>query len=301
MADSVAKQHGLGRGLSALLGEESEPALPAPAAARGGPREVPIAWLKANPNQPRHSFKEEDLEDLTASIREKGVIQPILVRKIQGETDRYEIVAGERRWRAAQRAQLHDVPVIIKDLTDAEALELGLIENVQRADLNAVEEALGYRTLIDQFRYTQEQLAEVMGKSRSHVANTLRLLTLPDPVRAMIVDGALSAGHARTLIGRSDAEAMARTIVTRGLNVRAAERARAGDGKHKPKGKRPKEAAPKDADTRALEAQLSNALGLEVDVMFDEAAGGHVLIRYKTLDQLDEICRRLTAAGGGRL
>jgi len=287
MAD--AKRSGLGRGLSALIGDDVAPSR--------GPtdnktaRTLPVSFLKPNPNQPRKTFTESELEDLTTSIREKGIIQPILVRPINGVSDSYEIVAGERRWRAAQRAKLHDVPVVIRELSDSETLELAIIENVQRADLNAIEEAAAYQDLMDRFNYTQEQIAKEVGKSRPHVANTVRLLRLPDSVKAMLRDGRLTAGHARTLVGAPDAEAEARAlaIVEAGLNVRDAERS-----SDKIKKAIQKSPTFKDPDTAALERQLAERLGLQVEINHrGETKGGEVKIRYKTLEQLDEICRRL--------
>jgi ParB family chromosome partitioning protein len=283
---------GLGRGLSALLGESTErdnnfnPVAPAPGADRLPPRVLPIAQLKPNPFQPRHTFDSESLEDLTNSIREKGILQPILVRPVPGATDEYQIVAGERRWRAAQKARLHEVPVVIKSLTDSEALEFALIENIQRADLNAMEEARGYRQLIEKFHYTQEALGQVIGKSRSHIANTMRLMQLPQPVQDFITSGQLSAGHARTLVGVDDPEALAREMIAGHMNVREAEdRGRQAKGKKKrPQGK--------DADTRALEASLSSQLGLTVTIN-NKGEKGELKIAYKTLEQLDEVCRRL--------
>jgi ParB family chromosome partitioning protein len=276
---------GLGRGLSALLGEgEPEGASAGEGAARQ--RNLPVAFLKPNRHQPRRAFREEDLRELAASIRDKGVLQPILVRPIAG--DSYEIVAGERRWRAAQIAKLHEVPVIIRPVSDAQSLEIAIVENVQRADLNAIEEGTAYQELINQFQYTQEKLSEVIGKSRSHVANTIRLLKLPESVQTLIVEGKLSAGHARTLIGVQNPEAMAREILAGELNVRQAEnKARA------PKGKGAKRS--KDADTKALETSVSNSLGLDVKIEHEGDKGGTVRIRYKTLEQLDEIIRRLNA------
>jgi ParB family chromosome partitioning protein len=286
---------GLGRGLSALLGESTErdsnfnPVAPAQSADRLPPRILPIAQLKPNPFQPRHTFDSESLEDLTNSIREKGILQPILVRPVPGTTDEYQIVAGERRWRAAQKARLHEVPVVIKSLTDSEALEFALIENIQRADLNAMEEARGYRQLIEKFHYTQEALGQVIGKSRSHIANTMRLMQLPQPVQDFITSGQLSAGHARTLVGVDDPEALAREMIAGHMNVREAEdRGRQAKGKKKrPQGK--------DADTRALEASLSSQLGLTVTIN-NKGEKGELKIAYKTLEQLDEVCRRLGAA-----
>lgn len=284
----------LGRGLAALIGDDTAFSLgDREAQAPRGVREVPIEFLRANPFQPRHTFRPEDLEDLANSIREKGILQPIVVRPL-GENS-FEIVAGERRWRAAQAAQLHQVPVIVKELTDAESLEIAIIENVQRADLNAVEEAAGYERLMQQFHYTQEQLSKMIGKSRSHVANTLRLLALPQGVRSLIEEGKLSAGQARPLIGHADAESFAREIVAKGLSAREAEaltrKPEAGaSSSTKPKAL-PK--AEKDADTLALEKNISDQLGLNVEISFSGDKGGEVKIAYKTLEQLDEICRRL--------
>lgn len=285
MAEEV-RHRGLGRGLSALIGDDAPVTR---AESTRGARTIPIAFLKPNRFQPRKTFAQDELSDLANSIREKGVLQPILVRPIAGEANAFEIVAGERRWRAAQLAKLHDVPVVVRELSDAESLELAIIENVQRADLNAIEEAAAYHELMDRFGYTQERLAQEVGKSRSHVANTLRLLKLPESVKAMIRDGRLTAGHARTLIGVPDAEARAKAIVEAGLNVRAAE------AKAKPKTKanddRPRG---KDADTRALEASLSNILGLTVEISHRGGKGGELKIAYKTLEQLDDVVARLS-------
>ncbi len=287
----------LGRGLTALLGEAEAPVT---GDAAQGIKTIPIEAISANPNQPRQSFGETELEELSRSIAEKGILQPIVVRPMPGSPSgagqRYQIVAGERRWRAAQRARLHAVPVIIKELSDAETLEIALIENVQRADLNAVEEAQGYQSLMDEFRYTQEELAEHIGKSRSHIANTLRLMQLPEAVRAMLRDGRLTAGHARTLVTARDPLKLAREIVQRGLSVRAAEAlARRDAGKSK-KTKARKGAATleKDADTRALEQSIADALGLAAEINDKGDKGGTVTVTYATLEQLDEIIRRLT-------
>lgn len=279
-----ARRSGLGRGLSALIGDDVTPA-------RGdgkSTRTLPVAFLKPNPHQPRKSFAEGELEDLSNSIREKGVLQPILVRPVKGASDSFEIVAGERRWRAAQMAKLHDVPVVVRELSDSEALELAIVENVQRADLNAIEEAAAYHDLIDRFQYTQEKLAQTVGKSRSHVANTLRLLRLPESVKVMVREGALSAGHARTLIGAEDAEARARQIVDAALNVRQAEQRSSNQKKPSPN-----KALEKDADTAALERDLTQRLGLAVAVHHRGDKGGELRVSYKTLEQLDEIVRRL--------
>jgi ParB family chromosome partitioning protein len=279
----MAEGRGLGRGLSALIGDEVATTSSRDAKAA---RTLPVAFLRPNRFQPRKTFAEDDLADLTNSIREKGVLQPILVRPVAGESNAFEIVAGERRWRAAQAAQLHDVPVVVREMGDAEALELAIVENVQRADLNAIEEATAYNELMERFAYTQERIAQEVGKSRSHVANTLRLLRLPDGVRAMLREGTLSPGHARTLIGRPDAEARARQIVDAALNVREAEH------RIKKKKLRP----PEDPNIASLEARLSEQLGFRVKVIDRGKRGGEVQVFYKTLEQLDEICRRLNSS-----
>ncbi len=274
-----ARHRGLGRGLSALIGDD--------AGAGRNSRTVPVAFLRPNRFQPRKAISPDELNDLANSIREKGVLQPILVRPIKGETEAFEIVAGERRWRAAQLAKLHDVPIIVRELSDGESLELAIIENVQRTDLNAVEEATAYRELMEQFGYTQDRVAQEVGKSRSHVANTLRLLKLPESVQAMLRSGELTAGHARTLIGADDPEALARIIVASALNVREAEqRSKSKTGK--------RSHAAKNPDTKALEDNISNMLGLKVQILDKGKAGGEMRIVYRTLEQLDEICRRLS-------
>lgn len=282
---------GLGRGLSALLGDR-DPDVVAPASEPSrGLKTVAITQLKPNPFQPRKTFNADELDDLTNSIREKGILQPLVVRPAPGQTDAYQIIAGERRWRAAQRAQLHQVPVIVRDMTDAEALEIAIIENVQRADLNAIDEARGYRQLADQFNYSQEQISQIIGKSRSHIANTVRLLNLPPTVQTMISDGKLSAGHARNLINAPDPERLAREIVEGGLNVRDAEK-KAQSAKGKP-GKAPAPPPRKDADTRALEEKVTNQLGLAVTIDHKGDAGGKVTIAYTNLEQLDDVMARL--------
>jgi len=289
MADE--KRKGLGRGLSALMGE------PVPAAAPLVPRasrELPIEQLHPGRFQPRKRFDEAELDALAGSIREVGLVQPIVVRK-RGPGEDYEIVAGERRWRAAQRAGLHAVPVVVREINDTQAMEFALVENLQRQDLNALEEAQGYRRMIDEFGHTQEQVAKVVGKSRSHVANTLRLLSLPAGVRLFLEDGRLSAGHARALLGAAAPETLAKTIVDKGLNVRQAERLAQDKPEGKSRTSAPAAPAPqKDADTRELEANLSAGLGLAVTVDFAGDAGGEVRIKYATLEQLDEVCRRLS-------
>ncbi|MGD1934565.1 MAG: ParB/RepB/Spo0J family partition protein [Candidatus Phaeomarinobacter sp.] len=293
MAADEGKRRGLGRGLAALIGDD------APAAKGSGqpaatisPNTVPIEFLKANPYQPRRDFTKQDLADLTASVAEKGVLQPIVVRPVSGATNSFEIVAGERRWRAAQAAKLDRVPVVVRDLSDAETLEIAIIENVQRADLNPIEEADGYDRLMEEFRYTQADVSKLIGKSRSHVANTLRLRSLPKKVRGFVASGDLSAGHARAIMGHDDAVALAKQIVADGLSVREAEAL----GK-KPfkagKAKKTSVSKEKDADTKSLERNIADSLGLAVSIDHKDDAGGKVSITYKTLEQLDEICRRL--------
>lgn len=286
-------QRGLGRGLSALMAD-TQPDAPQTGQALRAERNLPVERLLPNPDQPRRHFSEEDLNSLAASIREKGVIQPLIIRPNPRKPDTYEIVAGERRWRAAQMAKVHEVPVIIRALDDTEVLEVAIIENIQRADLNPIEEAAGYRQLMDKFGHTQEKLSQALGKSRSHIANLLRLLQLPKDVQAYLEDGSLSAGHARASITSSDPSALAKQVVERGLSVRETERlAKAPPKKAKPVERRPSE---KDADTRALEGDLSANLGMKVSVDHKPGQeGGQVSISYASLDELDELCRILTA------
>ena len=282
----------LGRGLAALIGDMATVEGVRTAESANAVRRVPIGALVANRQNPRRDFDPDQLEELTSSIREKGIMQPLLVRPSGGEAGRYELIAGERRWRAAQRAGLSDVPVIVREVDDKEALELAIIENVQRADLNPLEEAMGYGQLMEQFAYTQQDLAQVIGKSRSHVANTLRLLKLPPDVRDMLARGELTAGHARALITADDPLGLARRIIGGGLSVRAAEAL----SQHEAPAKKRPGAAPvpdKDPDTAALEKRLSDALGLNVLVEHRDA-GGKLEIRYRTLEQLDDLCLRLT-------
>lgn len=280
----------LGRGLAALIGDMAAMEGARVTESASGKR-LPLDFIVPNRANPRRSFDADQLEELTNSIREKGVMSPLLVRPTD-DPNIFEIIAGERRWRASQRAGLHDVPVIVRDVNDKEALELAIIENVQRADLNPLEEAMGYGQLIEQFDYTQQDLAQVIGKSRSHVANTLRLLKLPEDVRSMVASGTLTAGHARTLITAEDPAGLARRIVDGGLSVREAE---ALSQQREPATKRQPDAtpAPRDADTLALERRLADALGLTVALNHSER-GGKVEIRYRTLEQLDDICLRLT-------
>jgi ParB family chromosome partitioning protein len=288
MAEDAARSR-LGRGLAALIGDvgtESSAERPR------GQRRAPTTSLRPNARNPRRMFSEDELDELTASLRERGMIQPIVARPVRGAPDAYEIIAGERRWRAAQRAGLHEVPVVIIEATDAESLQLAIIENVQRSDLNPLEEAEGYRALMEDFSHTQDDIAKMVGKSRSHVANTLRLLKLPPSIRAYIFKGKLDAGHARMLVGQPNAEKLAEEIVARGLNVRQVEEiARQESGRN---GKSPsrKRSAEKNADTLALEKRLSDALGLVVSIDH-RGEGGVVSIRYGNLEQLDDLAQRL--------
>jgi ParB family transcriptional regulator, chromosome partitioning protein len=294
--DKKTERRGLGRGLSALMADVSitPDAAGNPSPVRRADNLVPVERLFPNPNQPRHDFAPDALEDLASSIRTKGVIQPLIVRR-RGAED-YEIVAGERRWRAAQMAQLHDLPVIIKDLTDSEVLEIALIENIQRADLNAVEEALAYRQLMDRFGHTQEKMAEALSKSRSHIANLLRLLQLPDEVLGYIREGKLTAGHARALITTANPAELARMVIARGMTVRQTEdlAKKQGAAIGKP-GRSHRRSDEKDADTRALEADLSANLRMAVQIAHEPGGESGVLsIRYNTLEDLDLLCRGLS-------
>jgi len=309
---SKAKSRGLGRGLSALIGEvpdvassptSSPTSLPnsaspsaltstsseAPSDASAGARVLRLGLDQLRPGQfqPRRSFPDQELDELAKSLKQQGIIQPLLVRAV---SDGYEILAGERRWRAAQRAGLHDVPVILSTANDQQALEIGIVENVQRSDLNPIEEAQAFARLMDEFGYTQEALASTIGKSRSHVANTLRLMALPSEVRHLVEENKISAGHARALIGVADALAIARRIIAEGLSVRAVEKL--VSGAPSPKASSPKRDVEKDADTRALEKTLADGLGLAVSIDHGEA-GGRLAIQYKTLEQLDDVIRRL--------
>ncbi|MGA8688522.1 MAG: ParB/RepB/Spo0J family partition protein, partial [Methyloceanibacter sp.] len=260
-----------------------------------GQRMVALDALKPGRFNPRRNFPEAQIEELAVSIRERGLVQPLVVRPVRGEQEAYEIVAGERRWRAAQRANLHEVPVVVRALSDQEAIEIAIIENVQREDLNAVEEAEGYRLLMEGHGYTQEDLAKVIGKSRSHLANTLRLLKLPDSVQHLLRTGELSAGHARALIGRVDAAALAARIVNEGLTVRQVEALAQDRGAAAGKSRKP---VAKNADTRAAEAELKEALGLDVDIRSGRGEKGELRIRYATLDQLEDVRHRLLRRPG---
>ena len=284
----------LGKGLASLIGEATPNNSNLPV--EGEQRLVATDQLAPSPLNPRRTFREAELKELADSIEAKGLVQPIIVRRDMARPGNYEIVAGERRWRAAQKARLHSVPVIVRDLTDKEVLELAIIENVQRADLNAMEEAAGYRELLDRFAYSQEQVSEIIGKSRSHVANTLRLLKLPEPVQVMVRDGRLSAGHARTLIGHPEAEKLARRIIEQDLNVREAEALVSKGGAGQAGAAR--KAREKDADTRAFEKELSDVLGLQVEIKRGSGESGNLIIKYGNFDQLDYIRMRLTAMPG---
>ncbi|AUW45053.1 ParB/RepB/Spo0J family partition protein [Rhizobium leguminosarum] len=290
MNDDVSKRR-LGRGLAALIGEMDQPVPVEAERIISADRMIPIEFVSRNPRNPRRFFDDAELHDLASSIRQHGIVQPIVVRTMS--RDRYEIIAGERRWRAAQLAGLIEIPVIVRDVDDKTALEIAIVENVQRADLNALEEALGYEQLIAEYGYTQNDLGEIIGKSRSHVANSLRLLKLPDPVRDLLAAGSLSAGHARALVSTSDPASLARTIVAKGMSVRDAEKLAQNNIKAQSE---PQQAAlrrdQKDSDTLALERTLSDALGLEVAINH-KASGGQIKISYKSLEQLEEICRLL--------
>jgi ParB family chromosome partitioning protein len=288
MADERSR---LGRGLAALIGDVGDEA--AVLERTRSQRRVPIEFLKPNPRNPRRIFADAELDELAASIRERGVIQPILVRTVRGAIDQYEIVAGERRWRASQRAGLHDVPVLLLEVSDREALELAIIENVQRADLNALEEANGYQALADEFKYSQDDIAKIVGKSRPHVSNTIRLLKLSDAVKAYINAGQLTAGHARLLVGQPNAEELAEEIVARGLSVRQVEEMARRDGKKQARQVRRTGRLGPDPDTAALEKRLTDALGLTVRILHRVDGEGVVSIRYRNLEQLDDITRRL--------
>ncbi|HIJ61613.1 MAG TPA: ParB/RepB/Spo0J family partition protein [Rhodospirillaceae bacterium] len=293
------RRRGLGRGLSALLGPAADPLDAMTVGPDGRPvrslRMVPVEKLRPGRFQPRRVFDPAAIEDLVESVREKGILQPILVRPHPEDSSSFEIIAGERRWRAAQAASLHDVPVIVRDLSDREALEVALVENLQRQDLSPLEEAEGYHRLMDDFSHTQEELAKTVGKSRSHVANMMRLLNLPEPVKQMLDAGNLTAGHARALLTSSDPLGLARQVVSKGLNVRQTESLAQKAG-GKPRTKSP--AAPKDADLLALETDLSRQLGLKVSITH-QGEGGSVAVHYVTLEQLDSILHRLSGGGVG--
>ena len=283
----AAYKQRLGRGLAALIGDDADEDVVMEEAR--GYRRIPIELLHPNPHNPRRRFEVDNLDELVQSIRAQGVLQPLIVRP-RSDGQGYEIVAGERRWRAAQRVPLHEIPALVRDFTDGEALEIALIENVQRADLNALEEAQGYAQLIEHFGYTQQQLASSISKSRSHIANSLRLLSLPDEVKVHLETGALTAGHARTLVASAAPAELAQEIIKLGLSVREAERLTQSAQQ---KQKRPRRPPRPDADTRDLERRLGEALGLKIEIVDRGDAGGRLTIHYRTLEQLDEVSRRL--------
>ena len=296
MSDSKIAKRGLGRGLSALmadmdLGEE-------PSTTARDRAMLPIEQITANPDQPRRSFDPDALQELAASLKQRGVLQPLIVRPHPADKGLYQIVAGERRWRAAQMAQLHEMPVIIREMSDTEVLEVAIIENIQRADLNAIEEAASFRQLMDRFGHTQERLAEALNKSRSHIANLLRLLSLPDSVQDMVKDGKLSAGHARALITAPNAAQLARKVAEKGLSVRDTEEmvrnlTKSDDAKPRSRQRQTE----KDADTRALEADLTAHLKMKVQIDHVGGEGGYMTITYRDLDQLDQLCQLLGGNG----
>ncbi len=288
----MADHSRLGRGLAALMGDVGEEAQVSGDASSRRPRKAPIENIAANPRNPRRNFTETELAELTASIKERGIIQPIVVRPARGKDDHYEIIAGERRWRSAQRAGLHEVPITVVEATDAQALEFAIIENVQRADLNPIEEAAGYLALMDEFDHTQEDVAQIVGKSRSHVANMVRLNKLSEPVKALVQSGGLSAGHARQLLGQPNALQIAQEIIKRGLTVRQIETAMRKDGAAQAREVLGTSRV-KDADTKALERRVSDALGLEVTVDHRADGGGTLHVKYSDLDQLDGVLRKL--------
>lgn len=287
-----SKSRGLGRGLSALMADVTTPVAEDVSGTENAPLAVPIERVSPNPDQPRRDFDDDQMNDLTESIREKGIIQPLIVRPFEAG---FQIVAGERRWRAAQRAQLHEVPVLVRELSDAEVLEIALIENIQRADLNPIEEAGSYRQLMDSFGHTQEKLATAMGKSRSHIANLMRLLTLPDDVIDLVRTGVLTGGHARALVTADNPSDLAKTVVKSGMSVRATEalvKKQSAPGKPAT----PRKSPEKDADTRALEGDLSAALGMKVALAHKpDGESGSLTVKYDTLEQLDTLCRLLSA------
>jgi ParB family transcriptional regulator, chromosome partitioning protein len=290
MADETGRTR-LGRGLAALIGDVGSEIAALDRAK--GQRLAPVEFLRPSLRNPRKSFDDAELDDLAQSIRERGIIQPILVRSMPGLVDVFEIVAGERRWRAAQRAGLHEVPVILVEATDKDALEIAIVENVQRADLNAIDEAAGYEQLMSEFGYTQLDLSKIIGKSRPHIANTLRLMKLPDEVRRSLADGLLSAGHARALLALPDPAGAARRVIAQGLTVRDVERMAQSVAESTEAAGPARTPARKDPDTLALEQALEDVLGLRVEIAHKNKGGGQVTIRYTTLEQLEALCRRL--------
>jgi ParB family chromosome partitioning protein len=297
MADDAGRSR-LGRGLASLIGDVGAEAGSTMERPRNQ-RRVPIEFLKPNARNPRRDFSTAELDELAGSIKDHGIIQPIVVRPVAGSPDHYEIIAGERRWRAAQRAGLHEVPVVSLDVSDEEALELAIIENVQRADLNPIEEAGGYRTLADEYKHSQDEIAKIVGKSRSHVANTMRLLTLAQPLQDYVRDGRLSAGHARMLIGQPNALEFAETIVQKGLNVRQVEAWVRSGSEQKAGARKRSGGVSSDPDAQALAKRLTDALGLTVKIEHRADGSGALSIRYRDVEQLDEIARRLERESAG--
>ncbi|MGZ9809131.1 ParB/RepB/Spo0J family partition protein [Pseudoroseicyclus sp. H15] len=290
------KTRGLGRGLSALMADVSPATSEEAKTPRKPDTHVPIERVRANPDQPRRHFDEAELRELADSVARRGIIQPLIVRPDPGHPGDYQIVAGERRWRAAQLARLHELPVLVREYSESDVLEIAIIENIQRADLNPIDEAAGYRALMDRFGHTQEQMATALGKSRPYIANLLRLLTLPEDVQAHLTEGTLSAGHARCLVGHADASALARRILQGGLSVRATERL-VKQGLTPPKPRQAREAGEKDADTKAIEAELAAQLKMGVSITHKPGTeGGTLALHYRDLDQLDDLLRAL---GGG--
>lgn len=293
MAKKTTKNRGLGRGLSALMSDVAQDSATDTAPKRPDLL-VPVEQIQPNPDQPRRTFAEDALQELATSIAEKGIIQPIIVRAASNDSNAYEIVAGERRWRAAQIAQLHEIPVLVRNYDDTEVLEIAIIENIQRADLNPVDEAAGYRQLMDRFGHTQEKLATALGKSRSHIANVMRLLSLPDEIQGYLVSGALSAGHARALIGHDRALQLAREVIQRKLSVRETEKL-AKQGPAIKKRLVPGGPVPKDADTMQIENELTASLGMKVTIDHKPGdEGGKLAVSYKSLDELDDLLRALS-------
>lgn len=296
MSKSKNTNRGLGRGLSSLMSDVSRPVDTMPETQTLSERSLPVDQIYPNPDQPRRTFDEEALADLTASIAEKGIIQPLIVRQKSSANGEYEIVAGERRWRAAQRAKLHEVPVIVREFTDVEVLEVAIIENIQRSDLNAIDEAAGYKQLMEKFGRTQDEMGKALGKSRSHIANSVRLLSLPSAVQKLLADGRLSAGHARTLIGHPEAGALAAEIVKKGLSVREAEKLTKASKSTAPK-KSSAKTETKDADTVQIENDLAAQLGMRVNISHAEGKeNGQIALHYRDLEQLDDLLRLLSGS-----
>ncbi|MFA4995156.1 MAG: ParB/RepB/Spo0J family partition protein [Bdellovibrionales bacterium] len=300
MSSATPKPSPLGRGLSALLGDvdasyqpTTRSADPTAASRAGGLQRMPTAWLSSGAFQPRHLFNEEALQELAASIRERGILEPLLVRPKPHARDSYEIIAGERRWRAAQIAGVHDVPVLVRELTDREAMEFGIIENVQREDLSPIEEGEGYKRLIEEFGHTQDALAKIVGKSRPHITNMLRLLSLPEEIRQMIAEGSLTPGHARALVPTKNPLELAREVVKKGLNVRQTETL-AKRNQENPEVHKKRAGAEANADVLALEKELERVIGLKIKIV-NKGKAGTLTLHYTSLDQLDDIIKKLRA------